>query len=63
MIIGCEYDFVTPFYQQEELHKSIKNSELLFIKESGHGIMYEKPVIFTSTLLGFVNNCKINYNV
>lgn len=63
MIIGCEYDFVTPFYQQEELHKRIKNSELLFIKESGHGIMYEKPVIFTSTLLGFVNNCKINYNV
>lgn len=63
MILGCEYDFVTPFYQQEEIHSKIKKSELLFIHNSGHGIMYEKPNIFVSTLLGFANNDKQEYNL
>lgn len=63
MILGCEYDFVTPFYQQKELHEGIKGSELVYIHDSGHGIMYEKPALFTSLIIGFVNNAKQVYNL
>ena len=63
LIIGCEYDFVTPYYQQEELHENIKNSQLLFIPDSGHALMYEKPTLFILTLLGFVNNNKTTFNL
>ena len=63
MILGCEYDFVTPFYQQRELKENIANSQLVYINDSGHAIMYEKPSLFTSLVLGFVNTTKIIYNL
>lgn len=58
LIVGCQYDFVTPFYQQEELHRGIPNSELVFVPDSGHALMYEKPQLFMTLLLGFVGNQK-----
>lgn len=61
MILSCEYDFVTPTYQQKELNEKIKNSQLVFVPDSGHGIMYEKPVLFTSIVLGFFINKKDNF--
>lgn len=56
LIVGCEYDFVTPYYQQQDLHKSITDSELVFIPESGHALFYEKPTVFLSLVLGFVSH-------
>ncbi len=56
LIVGCEYDFVTPYYQQEDLNKAIVNSELVFIPESGHALFYEKPTVFLSLVLGFVSS-------
>lgn len=63
LIVGCEYDFVTPYYQQEELHQNIKNSELVFVPDSGHALMYEKPALFTSLVLGFINNNKFEFKI
>lgn len=63
LIVGCEYDFVTPYYQQEELHEKIKNSELIYIPDSGHALMYEKPLLFTSLILGFINNNKSEFKI
>lgn len=63
LIVGAEYDFVTPFYQQEELHAQIEGSELVYIPESGHAIMYEKPVLFTSLIKGFVQQNKDKFDI
>ena len=63
MILSCEYDFVTPSYQQKELAAGIKNSQLVFVPDSGHGIMYEKPILFTSLVTGFFNHDKERYNL
>lgn len=63
LIVGAEYDFVTPFYQQKELHERIEHSELVFIPESGHAIMYEKPALFMSLIRGFVQQKKTIFNI
>ncbi len=63
LIVGCEYDFVTPYYQQEQLHALIENSQLLRIPESGHAVFYEKPSLFVSLVLGFVNNSKSQFTL
>lgn len=63
MILGSEYDFITPYYQQKEINKAIENSELIFVSDSGHAVMYEKPNIFLSSLLGFVNSGSFIYNI
>lgn len=63
LIAGSQYDFVTPFYQQEFLNERIKDSELIYIPKSGHAVMYEKPHAFVSLIIGFVNDNKASYLV
>lgn len=63
LIVGSEYDFVTPFFQQKEMNKVIENSELVCVPNSGHAIMYEKPSLFTALVKGFVSSHKGNYTL
>lgn len=63
LIVGCEYDFVTPYYQQEQLHEGIENSELIKIPDSGHAVFYEKPSLFVSLVLGFTNSKKDRFEL
>lgn len=63
LIAGCEYDFVTPFYQQKKLHEALPHSELVYVPGSGHALMYEKPVLFTSLIKGFVACNKIEFTL
>lgn len=63
LIVGCEYDLVTPYYQQQVLHDKLENSELVFVGDSGHALMYEKPALFVSLVLGFMNNNKFEYTL
>lgn len=61
LIVGCEYDFVTPYYEQQLLNAGIKNSKLVYVPDSGHAMMYEKPDLFVSLVLGFLLSEKDNY--
>ena len=56
LIISSSEDFLTPVFEQELLHSKIKNSNLVVIPECGHASMYEKPVLFTTLVLGFINS-------
>lgn len=55
LIIGSESDFVTPLPEQKLLHQLIRSSEFVVLPETGHASMYERPVLFTALVLGFVN--------
>lgn len=55
LIISAEEDYLTPVSNQEYLYKNILNSEWIKIPEAGHASMYEKPLIFTTLIIGFVN--------
>jgi pimeloyl-ACP methyl ester carboxylesterase len=48
---------------QEELHKLMKNSELIILPGVGHASMYERPMLFTSLVLGFINTKQTIYNI
>lgn len=63
LIAGCEYDFVTPFYQQKKLNAALPKSELLYVPDSGHALMYEKPVLFTSLIKGFIACNKMEFTL
>lgn len=53
LVVGSEYDFVTPLYQQEEIAECIPNAHLVKIPNSGHASMYEQPELFQTLVLGF----------
>lgn len=59
LLISSEQDYLTPMFEQVKLNKSIKNSHLVIIPECGHASMYEQPELFTSLILGFINNTQI----
>lgn len=54
LIIGSEYDIITPVRFQEEIAKRIENSKFVIIKGAGHASMYEKPYEFASIVLGYL---------
>ncbi|MDF2892284.1 MAG: alpha/beta hydrolase [Clostridia bacterium] len=55
LIIGAEYDTITPIRYQEEIAKLIVDSRFVMIKGAGHAAMYEKPYEFASIVLGYLN--------
>ncbi len=63
LIVGCEYDFVTPYYEQKRIAEKIKTSKLVFVPDSGHALMYEKPTLFVSLVLGFLLKDKEEYEI
>ncbi|MGY3723822.1 Pimeloyl-ACP methyl ester carboxylesterase [Granulicatella balaenopterae] len=54
LIVASEYDHVTPYYEQKYLHKHIKNSELVYLPDSGHALLFEHPNLMISLMLGFL---------
>lgn len=56
LIISGELDFLTPVFEQQRIHQRIKNSHFVILPNCGHASMYEQPELFTSFVLGFINN-------
>jgi len=61
LIVSAEEDYLTPMANQEYLYQHIKGSELIKIPVSGHASMYERPLLFTTLVLGFVNVLDTEY--
>lgn len=55
LIVGADYDFVTPLFEQEYIHNNIRDSKFMMIKNCGHASMYEKPNEFVSLINGFLS--------
>ncbi len=55
LIVSSRQDYLTPFEEQVYLKENIKGSDHIMIEDAGHASMYEKPALFVSIVLGFVN--------
>ncbi len=56
LIIASDEDYLTPVFEQKYIKSKIKKSSLIVLPECGHASMYELPEIFSSLILGFINN-------
>lgn len=63
LVVSCEQDYLTPMHEQRFLAEHIPNSEYVVIPNCGHASMYEKPMLFASLALGFLNNEVTEYNI
>jgi pimeloyl-ACP methyl ester carboxylesterase len=63
LIIAADEDYLTPIQNQKALHELMKNSELIILPGVGHASMYERPMLFTSLVLGFINTKQTIYNI
>lgn len=63
LIVAADEDALTPLKNQIELHEQIKHSELVILPGVGHASMYERPMLFVSLVLGFINTLETEYKV
>lgn len=56
LIISSTDDYLTPSFEQENIHHAMKHSFLVSLPNCGHASMYEQPELFTSLSLGFFRN-------
>jgi len=63
LIVSSESDFITPIHEQRLIHEKIENSNHIIIPNTGHASMYEKPVLFSTLVLGFVNMEQKQFNI
>ncbi len=63
LLVAADEDYLTPISNQRELHKKIKHSELIIIPGVGHASMYERPMIFVTLVLGFINALETEYKI
>jgi pimeloyl-ACP methyl ester carboxylesterase len=47
-------DLFAPAKRSEEMHRKIKQSEILVIPDASHNIIQEEADILSSTILGFL---------
>lgn len=63
LIISAEEDYLTPMSDQAYLKSKIKNAHLVKIPNAGHASMYEKPLLFMTFCLGFINTEDTTYQI
>ncbi|MDO9629514.1 MAG: alpha/beta hydrolase [Acholeplasmataceae bacterium] len=63
LIVAADEDYLTPLANQKELHQKIKNSELVLLPGVGHASMYERPLLFVSLVLGFINTLETSFQI
>ena len=63
LIVAADEDYLTPMNNQKFLNEHIKGSDLIILPGVGHASMYEKPLVFVSLVLGFINTKEVSYKV
>ena len=63
LVVACEDDTLLPRPEQDFIASQIKDSQYVVIPHCGHASMYEKPMLFASLILGFVNVKDTEYKI
>lgn len=63
LIVSGDEDYLTPLNDQKKLKEMIEGSYHVILPGVGHASMYEVPVMFTSLVLGFINQEDMNYTI
>ena len=63
LIVAADEDFLTPLQNQKKIKEKIKNSEIVILPGVGHASMYERPLLFVTLVLGFINALETSFQI
>jgi len=61
LLISADDDGITPLKSQEYIYNKLPNCIWVTLNNCGHASMYEQPLAFATTVLGFVENNEIKF--
>ena len=56
LIISSDQDHITPVEEQVYLREHIRGAEHVLLPRTGHAAFYERPDLFVSVMMGFINH-------
>ena len=56
LLLSCDMDHITPVEEQVYLRDHIKGAEMILFPRTGHAAFYERPDLFVSVMMGFINH-------
>ena len=56
LLISSQQDHITPPEEQEYLAQHIRDAQLVMLPKTGHAAFYERPDLFVSIMMGFINH-------
>ncbi|GHV37892.1 oxidoreductase [Spirochaetia bacterium] len=63
LVVSAENDYLIPLREQETMLRGIKNAHHVILPGCGHASMYEKPLLFSSLTLGFINSSSSEFAI
>ncbi len=63
LVVSSDQDMITPMLEQELMVKGLANAHHVILPDTGHASMYERPLLFASLVLGFVNVSQEDFNI
>ena len=63
LVVSAKNDNLIPLREQEMMVRMIKNAHHVILPECGHASMFERPMLFSSLTLGFVNSKNSNFTI
>lgn len=63
LIVAADEDYLTPISNQKALKDAIKQAEIVLLPGVGHASMYERPMLFVTLVLGFINARDAHYEI
>ena len=63
LVVSCGRDYLTPVQEQKKIVEKLPQGYHCILPGEGHASMYENPVLFSSLVLGFINNPKVQYTI
>jgi pimeloyl-ACP methyl ester carboxylesterase len=63
LVVSAEKDYLIPLREQETLIQGIKDVHHVVLTDCGHASMYEKPLLFCTLTLGFINAAQTGFAI
>ena len=63
LVVSATLDNLIPLREQELMVRMIKNAQHVILPECGHASMFEKPLLFSSLTLGFINSRNSSFTI
>lgn len=63
LVVSSDQDYITPMAEQQKIVSAMKNAHYVILPETGHASMYERPALFATLVIGFLQSPTHDFSI